>query len=259
MPLNVNCSINFTRPSIYLSDIAPTNSFLTYNQVDSVISTARTGDVRQSMNSFYPFGWVVMNDGTIGDAASNATARANQDTWQLFNLMWSLGKPLDTGVPFNAVSPMYNSSGITINYGGSAIADFNANNTLALTKSMGRVLMGTAPAATLLVGTYIQNVTGVNSSGNILFTGQTTAPMFVGQPVNFTTLATLPGNIVTNYVYYITNINIGGANTFQVSATYAGALAGSVVSYSSNGSGVIFLDGTGMILVNMPTHNYSAS
>jgi len=245
MPLNINCAINFTRPSIYLSDDPPTNSFLTYDQIDSVINTPRTGDVRLSMNHFYPFGWVVMNDGTIGNPSSNAITRANVDTWQLFNVMWNLGKPLDTGVPFNAVSPMFNSAGVAINYGSSAIADFNANNALSLTETMGRVLMGTAPFETLLLQYYIQNVTGVNSGGNILFTGQHTSVMYIGQPVRFTTLATLPGNIVTNYVYFITNIDIGGANTFEVSATYAGAIAGTPVSWSSDGSGVIFLDPTG--------------
>ena len=35
MPLNINSSINFTKPSIYLTDTAPTNSFQTYDQIES--------------------------------------------------------------------------------------------------------------------------------------------------------------------------------------------------------------------------------
>lgn len=66
MPLNQNCSINFCKPSIYLSQTVPSNNFQTYDQIDMVINSPRTGDLRTSVNSFYPYGWVPMNDGVIG-------------------------------------------------------------------------------------------------------------------------------------------------------------------------------------------------
>ena len=73
MPLNEVCNLNLALPSIYLSpdNDVPTNEFQTYDQIDGVIGTPRTGDVRTSLNSFYYFGWVPMNNGAIGLAAES--------------------------------------------------------------------------------------------------------------------------------------------------------------------------------------------
>lgn len=132
MPLSLTCNINFTKPSIFLSDTIPTNEFQTYDQIDTIINSPRTGDVRVSLNSFAPFGWVLMNDGTIGNASSNATSRANIDTWNLFYLLWN-----SVGASY---APMFNSSGSPVSYGVSAIADWNANNQISLVKQLGRAI-----------------------------------------------------------------------------------------------------------------------
>lgn len=249
MPLNINCDINFTRPSIYLSDDPPTNSFMTYDQVDSIANTPRTGDIRTSLNGFYPYGWIPMNNGTIGNVGSVASTRANQDAWQLYSLLWSLGKPYDTGGPGNAISQMYNPSLVAINYGSTAIADFTAGNILLLTQTLGRVMMGSVPTAALLQGGWKQTPVASNSAGSILFTVQDSSTMFAGQPVTFTTTGSLPGNIVANFVYYITNINIGGANTCQVSTSYAAAIAGTpVVAFTTAGaSNSMYLNTSGAL------------
>ena len=237
MPLDTNCSINFCLPSIYLTTDAPTNSFATYDEIDTVINSPRTGDLRTSINRFYPYGWLPMNDGTIGNPSSGSTTRANSDTWQLYNLLWTLAQPYDTGSNLNQICQIYTSAGAATNYGGTAIADFNANKRLALTKMMGRVMMGMVPVSALLSSVYSQTITASNAAGNILFTTTTTSGMFTGQPITFTTTGTLPGNIVANRVYFITNINDGGANTFQVTQTYANALAYTgLVAWSSAGS-----------------------
>ena len=126
MPLNINCSINFTKPSIYLIDTAPTNSFQTYDQIDPIINGFRTGDIRTSLNSFSPFGWVPANDGTIGSAASGATTRADIDTWSLYSTLW------------NGVSDTY--APVSGGRGASAYADFIANKTIGLTKTLSRFI-----------------------------------------------------------------------------------------------------------------------
>lgn len=126
MPLNAQCNINFTRPSIYLTDTAPTNSFQTYDQIDPIINGFRTGDVRTSLNTFSPFGWVAANDGTIGSAASGATTRANIDTWSLYSLLWN-------GVS-NTYAPVSGGRGV------SAYADFIANKTITLTQTLSRFI-----------------------------------------------------------------------------------------------------------------------
>lgn len=144
MPLNTSCEINFTKPSIYLSDKAPVNSFQTYDQINSVVNTPRTGDVRMTLNAFSPFGWVPANDGTIGSAGSSATTRANVDTWPLYNLI------------YNAVSDTY--APVSGGRGDSAYDDFIANKAMALTKTMGRVLGGTGAGAGLTaraLGEYV--------------------------------------------------------------------------------------------------------
>lgn len=131
-PVAVTCDINFCLPSNFLSNVVPTNSFQTYDQIDPIINGFRTGDYRMSLNSFSPFGWVGLNDGTIGNASSNSTTRANIDTWPLFNLIW------------NAVgatnAPMLTSGGAPVGYGANAMTDFTANRQLSLTKTLGRLI-----------------------------------------------------------------------------------------------------------------------
>jgi hypothetical protein len=261
MPLNALCSINFTKPSIYLTTGSiPFNDFQTYDQVNSIISSPRTGDIRTSINSFYFFGWLPMNDGVIGLNAMSVIgtalvpgyARGNPDTWQLFNLLWSLAKPYDTGSNFNPICQMYTNNGsalIATNYGGSAYADFSANNALALTKMFGKVLMGTVPMDAL-IGFYVyqsQGVVASNSSGNLLLTATSGVSLWQGAPIvfNFSSSGSLPGNINANTVYYITNIS---STTFNVAITYADAIAGTpVIAWSSAGSSVYFnFDPTGI-------------
>jgi microcystin-dependent protein len=136
MPLNNTCNISFTKPKVYLGEQA-TQLFpelQTYDDVDAICMSPRTGDVRVSLNSFAPYGWVPCNDGTIGNGSSNATSRANVDTFALFDLIW---------LSFNAnqtLAPMFNSSGTPVAYGSGSIADFTAGNRISLTKVLGRAL-----------------------------------------------------------------------------------------------------------------------
>lgn len=150
MPLNSVCDINFTKPSLYLLDNAsPTNSFQTYDQIDPIINGPRTGDVRMSLNSFSPYGWVAANDGTIGSADSSATTRANVDTWPLYNLIW--GSVSDTYAPVSG------------GRGSSAYDDFVANKAMALTKALGRVLGGAGSAGSGLTARSLGETLGVES------------------------------------------------------------------------------------------------
>lgn len=87
-----------------------------------------TGDVKTTFKSSADTGWVMMNDTSIGSAASSATGRANADTADLFALLW------------NNVSDTY--APVSGGRGVSASADFAANKTLTLPKSLGRVLGG---------------------------------------------------------------------------------------------------------------------
>ena len=148
-----------------------------------------------------------MNDGTIGNktnsTSSNATARANQDTWQLFNLLWTLCAPFstpDSGTT-NPLCQMYNSSGTPVGYGPNisvpttAISDFTANNQLSLSSMLGRVIMGTVPLAAAIAGTITKTVTVTSLNGLNVSTSVGTY-LYIGQPVSLVaTSGTLPSTI----------------------------------------------------------------
>lgn len=139
IPLSLTCNFNIAKPAIYLSNEVPTNEFTTYDEVDSIVNTPRTGDIRVSLNTFWPYGWVLMDDGTIGNLGSNATNLQSIDTWPLFNLLWT------TFQGSQVLAPMFTSAGAPIAYGGSAITDFAALNQISLTKTVGRALASQGP------------------------------------------------------------------------------------------------------------------
>lgn len=213
IPINTVCNINFTKPSIYLADrVFPNNDFQTYDQVDSIISSPRTGDIRISLNRFYPFGWVPMNDGTIGNSKSNATAIASQDAWPLFNLLWNLFSNY-TNANINLLAQMYSSTGVMVPYGISAISDWSANNTIALTKMMGRVILGGAPK---LLSNYSSNFSSVGP----LITTTNNMSFFNGMPVYFTNTTILS----KKSIYFVSNFV--APNKFNLASTFADAMAG---------------------------------
>jgi hypothetical protein len=78
-----------------------------------------------------PAGWVRGNGLTIGGALSNATERANADTFALFSLHWP-----------RADLQLFNAAGAPIARGASATADFAANCALALPDYRDRVGIG---------------------------------------------------------------------------------------------------------------------
>lgn len=147
-PTSAVCNINHTKPQFYLSSNVPSNDFDTYDQIETIINSPRVGDVKISLNKFQPFGFVPMNDGTIGDAASNSTTRANIDTWPLFNLIWGYFSTSQS------LAPMFTSASSSTAYGSTAIADFMANNQISLTKQAGRLIAGVGtPSSGLNTGT----------------------------------------------------------------------------------------------------------
>jgi microcystin-dependent protein len=82
-----------------------------------------------------PSGWVLASGGTIGDASSGATTRANADTgslWVLLYTSWPDAQaPVSGGRRTNSVNDAIN-----------AVADFNAHKTIRLPDLRGRVAAG---------------------------------------------------------------------------------------------------------------------
>ena len=87
-----------------------------------------TGDVKLTYKVNADDGWVMANDGSIGNQASGATTRANADTKDLFYLMWNL--PVCEVQTF-AGNPSTKTT---------AAGDWSANKRLILPKILGRSL-----------------------------------------------------------------------------------------------------------------------
>ena len=136
-PLGVATNIDFTKASVYLGNIAPANDYVTYDMIDGVINAPRTSYVFASYDLVAPFGYVIMNDGTIGSASSGATTRANVDTFPLYNWLWT-----------NVSNPSANMwCPVTGGLGADPIADFTANKPLQLQKIIGRAIASAGAAS----------------------------------------------------------------------------------------------------------------
>lgn len=90
------------------------------------ISGIGTGDLKWTWKTAADPGFIMVNDGTIGNGASGATTRANADTAALFTLIWT-----------NFANAQAAVSG---GRGASAAADYAANKTIALPLALGRAI-----------------------------------------------------------------------------------------------------------------------
>jgi hypothetical protein len=94
-----------------------------------------TGDAKISLKSAAEPGWVLMNDGTIGDASSGSSTRANSDCSALFALIFQNVADAD--------APLFTSGGSATNraaYGGNAATAWSAHARIQLTKQLGRAI-----------------------------------------------------------------------------------------------------------------------
>lgn len=217
-PLSNAINVDFILPSMYLGTMTSNFDFHTLDQVDSIVNSPRTGDIRTSINSFSPYGWVPMNDGTIGNTSSGATTRANQDTFQLFNLIWN---------NFNAnqsLAPMFNGTS-PIAYGTDPITDFVANRRLSLTKNLGRVMAGALPVIGSQSFTRNGNLLQVTSSAGF-YTGMAVTVSGGG----------LPAPLVAGTIYYAIVVD---ASNISLATNTANALAGTAIPLSTAGAGTV--------------------
>lgn len=85
-----------------------------------------TGDVKLTLATVAPPGWVMCDDGTIGPSGSGATSREDDDTEALYKLIWN-------NIP-DGFAP------VSGGRGASADADWAAGKPIALTRMLGRVI-----------------------------------------------------------------------------------------------------------------------
>jgi len=104
-----------------------------WTNVDIPQTAFTTGDVKQTFKTIADLGWVMMNDGSIGDGSSGASTRANPDTEALFSLLWA--NTSDAWCKLYAAG-----SWTATGRGASAAADWAAHRHILLPKVLGRVL-----------------------------------------------------------------------------------------------------------------------
>jgi hypothetical protein len=128
-------SPNYLTEAIYISSL---NCFILspacYTQIVAVaqLPTATVCSMIYTKANT-PIGWVIMEDGGVGDASSGATTRANADCQALFLAMWN--NISDT------YAPVYDSSGAKVDRSGvSALTDWNAHRRIKLLTSTGKVI-----------------------------------------------------------------------------------------------------------------------
>lgn len=237
-------NINIALPEFYLGSPPATNSFQTYDQVNAIASSPRTGDVRTSLNKFSPYGWVPANDGTIGSSLSTATTRNSNDTWLLYNLIYTSMS--------DDLAPVTGGRTAPGNTTAAAYTDFAANKAMALTKNLGRAMIGLPPLATVtydrtITPTWNNSVTsnpaGTNYVGVFTITlSTTTALLYPGSPIYLTGTMPTGGNFVANKVYYAIPARDGTATQFQLATTYDLAIAGTAIqagAATDNGSNLV--------------------
>ena len=169
MPLGTLCDVQFTKPCLFLGAIAPTIEFDSYDQIDAIDSTARTGDVKTSLLTTAPLGWVPMNDGSIGNTGSGATLAVGDYTFQLYSTIYT--SVINTWAP---VSTGRTAPGNTM---ANAITDFLAGKTLTLPLSLGRALAGAGSGAGLTARVLGQNL---GTETNTLIAANLPSPLLTG-------------------------------------------------------------------------------
>jgi hypothetical protein len=198
-------------------------------------------------------GWLRLQTGTIGNAASSATVRANNDTQNLFTYLWDL------------VDDSY--CEVVGGRGASAAADFVANKSIFLPNVVGR--------APFTVGQAVLNKNVFTSDFTTgLFTMATPATelWFADyQAVNVSSTGTLPNGLSPLTTYYVFNVS---SSTFKLSDSPANAVAGVFVTITNNGTGVHTVQLIDDVIVageyfggqetlidisNLPPHNHTLS
>lgn len=181
---------------------------------------AAPGSFTTTISTTAPPGTVSANGLTVGNASSNATSRANADTYWLFSFLWT-----------NCAScTLYNSSGGVIAKGTSAAADYSANSAIATVNMNGVGQIGADSQS----GTTTNNLAGVPVTS-----GSRTVPGSVlGQNLHTITLGETPSGITSIGTISGQSLSFSGSNSWGFPVTPTTANIGtSVVNTTSPAAG----------------------
>ena len=114
-----------TAGQVYVSDGAGSGAW-TDTGATIGLSNFSTGDLKPTLKTTPDSGWIMCDDGTIGDLSSGATNLASATTQDLFTLLWT--NFANTECPVSGGSRGLN-----------AAADYAAHKTIRLPQMLGRV------------------------------------------------------------------------------------------------------------------------
>lgn len=188
-------------------------------------SLHQPGDTLDTFRTSANDGWLVMTNGTIGNASSNATVRANADTQSLYEVLWAY--PSDQ-------CPLFTSSGVFQARGLSAAADYAANLQLALPPINGRsiVYAGSPAWSAPVIATNATNLFTTSSYYTTI-----TDNLLLGTKIQFSATGALPTGISGSTDYYVIPQS---STTFKVASSLSNAASGTAVTFSDDGSGVTY-------------------
>lgn len=221
-----------------ITDFIVNSQEANYLAMQNLISQSlfKTGSFRNTLSNDSDPGWVLCDDGTLGNVASNAT-HAYLSTQGLFSVIWNKIA--------NQYAPIFNSDGTIGTRGANATADYNANKQLSLTKTLGRVLATAGQAVLTSTFTTYASQT-CTRSGNNLVLGSVTG-FYTGTPVQFTTTGTLPAPLVVGTTYYA--MQVDNVSLIQVATSQANAIAGTFITLTDAGTGVHTIYQAGAIIM----------
>lgn len=170
--------------------------------------SAILGQIIDATSETLESGFLWCDGRTIGNASSGATARANADTQELFVHLWTNFADAQAAVSGGR--------------GVSAIADFNANKTIALPDVRGRVLAGKDNMGGSAANRLTSGASGV--AGN-------TIGAVGGAETHTLSTAQLPSHDHTQFD------NVGGTGGSNLAAAAAAFTAGRTTTTGTSGSG----------------------
>lgn len=247
-----------------------------FKHLDATVneSVVPTGSLMHTIVTTAPAGWVLCNDGTIGNPVSGANT-ALVRCKALFTLIWdNILNPTASGPIY---TPIYDSAGVLSTKGASAEADWNANKRLSLTKALGRVLSGANPTPTPLLSMTFNSTNVTNTAGGLQIALADTSSFITGTKVRFTTsTGSLPAGssgLTAGVDYYVINLS---ATTIHVATSLANAIANSPITYTNSGTaGAVFTiiqqatahpfgsylgeDAHALVVAEIPSHNHPGS